>query len=35
VKVEHIPKFKGFIGMQGKKYAVKITGILKEGSEDE
>ena len=30
VKVEHIPKFKGYIGMQGANYAVKITDILGE-----
>jgi flagellar motor switch protein FliM len=35
VKVEHIPKFKGFIGMQGSNYAVKIVDILEEGKIDE
>lgn len=35
VKVEHIPKFKGFIGMQGNNYAVKIVDILKEETVDE
>ena len=35
VKVEHIPKFKGFIGMQGSNYAVKIVDILKEETVDE
>lgn len=35
VLVEHIPKFKGFIGMHGQKYAVKISDILKEEAEDE
>ena len=28
VKVEHIPKFKGYIGMHGKNYAVQVTDIL-------
>ncbi len=35
VKVEHIPKFKGFVGMQGSNYAVKIADILEEGTVDE
>lgn len=35
VKVEHIPKFKGFVGMYGSHYAVKVTEILKEDSEDD
>lgn len=35
VLVEHIPKFKGFIGMSGKKIAVKISDIIKEEIEDE
>jgi flagellar motor switch protein FliM len=30
VKIEHIPKFKGFVGMHGSNYAVKVTDILKE-----
>ena len=30
VKIEHIPKFKGFVGMYGSNYAVKVTDILKE-----
>lgn len=35
VKVEHIPKFKGFIGMQGSNYAVKVADILQEVKFDE
>jgi len=35
VMIEHIPKFKGFIGMQGSSYAVRVTDILKEDTEDE
>lgn len=35
VNVEHIPKFKGFIGMHGQRYAVKISDILKGEAEDE
>ncbi len=35
VKVEHIPKFKGFVGMQGSNYAVKIADIMEEGIVDE
>ena len=35
LKVEHIPKFKGFIGMHGANYAVQITDILKGETEDE
>ena len=35
VLVEHIPKFKGYIGRHKSKYAVKITDILKEETEDE
>lgn len=34
IMVEHIPKFKGKIGVQGKHMAVKITEILKEVTED-
>jgi flagellar motor switch protein FliM len=30
VKIEHIPKFRGFVGMHGSNYAVKVTDILKE-----
>ncbi len=30
VNIEHIPKFKGFIGMQDSNYAVKVTDILME-----
>lgn len=29
VKIEHIPKIKGVVGMHGSKYAVKITEILR------
>ncbi|MDL2289345.1 flagellar motor switch protein FliM [Clostridia bacterium OttesenSCG-928-F22] len=32
--VEHIPKFKGKLGVTGKKLAIKITDILKEVTED-
>ena len=28
IKVEHIPKFKGFIGIQGSNYAVQTTDII-------
>lgn len=35
VKVEHIPKFKGFIGMQGENYAVQVSDILKGEIENE
>ena len=35
VKIEHIPKFKAFIGMQGSNYAVKVADILKEETQDE
>lgn len=35
VKVEHIPKFRGFVGMQGSNYAVKVTDILKEEENDD
>ncbi|MFA5675355.1 MAG: flagellar motor switch protein FliM [Christensenellales bacterium] len=34
VNIEHIPKFKGFIGMQDSNYAVKVADILREGTED-
>jgi flagellar motor switch protein FliM len=30
VKVEHIPKFRGVVGIQGANYAVRITEILRE-----
>ena len=29
VKVEHIPKFKGFVGMHGSNYAVRVSDILR------
>ncbi len=35
VKIEHIPKFKGFVGMNGSNYAVKVTDILKEETGDD
>ncbi len=35
VKIEHIPKFKGFVGMHGSNYAVKVTDILKEDVGDD
>ncbi len=35
VMVEHMPKFKGYIGMYGKRYAVKISDIQKEVTDDE
>ncbi len=35
VKVEHIPKFKGFIGMKGSNYAVKIADIIEEETVNE
>lgn len=35
VKVEHIPKFKGFIGMTGSNYSVKIADIIEEEAVDE
>ena len=35
VKIEHIPKFKGFVGMQGSNYAVKVADILKEDMSDD
>lgn len=34
LKVEHIPKFNGFVGMQGKNYAVQISDI-KRSTKDE
>ena len=35
VKIEHMPKFKGFVGMQGSNYAVKVTDILEEEVQNE
>lgn len=35
VMVEHMPKFKGFIGLQGQRIAVKISDIIKEEMEHE
>lgn len=35
VKVEHIPKFRGFIGMQGTNYAVQVSDILRGETHDE
>jgi flagellar motor switch protein FliM len=35
VKVEHIPKFRGSVGVQGMNYAVQIVDILKEETENE
>ncbi|MPN61440.1 hypothetical protein SDC9_209177 [bioreactor metagenome] len=35
VKVEHLPKFKGVVGIQNANYAVRITEILKEERDDE
>jgi flagellar motor switch protein FliM len=35
VKIEHIPKFKGFVGMHGSNYAVKVADILKEDMIDD
>ncbi len=35
LKVEHIPKFRGFIGMQDSNYAVEISDILEEETQDE
>ena len=34
VKAEHIPKFKGVVGIQGSNYAVRITEILEEDTDD-
>jgi len=34
VKVEHIPKFRGVVGIQGSNYAVRITEILEEEIDD-
>jgi flagellar motor switch protein FliM len=35
VRVEHIPKFRGAIGIQGSNYAVRIAEILKEETDNE
>lgn len=35
VKVEHIPKFKGFIGMHSANYAVQVSEILMGDTENE
>ncbi len=35
VNIEHMPKFKGFIGMHGSNYAIKVTDILKENTQNE
>ena len=35
VQVEHIPKFKGAIGIQGSNYAVRVSEILKEETDNE
>ncbi len=35
VKVEHITKFKGTIGLAGQRVAIKITEVLKEENQDE
>ena len=35
VKVEHIPKLKGYIGMHGANYAVQITDILRGETDNE
>lgn len=34
VKLEHIPKFKGVVGIQGSNYAIRITEILEEDTDD-
>ena len=34
VKVEHMPKFQGVVGIQGSNYAVRITEILEEDTDD-
>ena len=34
MKVEHIPKFRGVVGIQGSNYAVRITEILEEDTDD-
>lgn len=35
MKIQHIPKFQGRIGTSGSHYAVRITDIIEEGTEDE
>jgi len=35
VMAEHIPKFKGKVGMAKGRYAVRVTGVIKEDSEHE
>ncbi len=35
VRVEHIPKFRGAIGIQAPNYAVRVSEILKEDAENE
>lgn len=35
VLVEHIPKFRGVMGLKGKQVSIKIAEILKEESDDE
>ena len=35
VKLEHLPKFHGFIGTSGSHYAVQIVDIIKEGESHE
>lgn len=35
VRVEHIPKFKGFVGMHSGNYAVQVSEILMGDTEDE
>jgi len=35
VQVEHLPKFRGVVGVQDSNYAVRITEILKEEDKDE
>ena len=35
MKVEYIPKFRGLVGIQGSNYAVRITEILEEDTDDE
>jgi flagellar motor switch protein FliM len=35
IKVEHIPKFKGAIGLQGSNYAIQVAEIIKEETANE
>jgi len=35
VRVEHIPKFRGSVGIQGSNYAVRLSEILKEDADNE